>query len=170
MNLTNFRFEVDADGIALVTWDMPGRSMNVLTAEVIEELAAIVNKVAGDASIKGAVVTSGKEGFSGGADLTMLQGMGAPIRAPRQGRGRGSGDAFLLRSIAPVVAVYRRLETLRQAVRRGGQRRLHGRRASNWRWRAIIGSSPTARRRASACRKSRSACFPAPAARSASPA
>ena len=24
MNLTNFRFETDADGIALVTWDMPG--------------------------------------------------------------------------------------------------------------------------------------------------
>ena len=29
MKLTNFRFETDADGIALVTWDMPGRSMNV---------------------------------------------------------------------------------------------------------------------------------------------
>ena len=32
MNLTNFRFETDADGIALATWDMPGRSMNVITA------------------------------------------------------------------------------------------------------------------------------------------
>ena len=30
MNLTNFRFETDADGIALVTWDMPDRSMNVI--------------------------------------------------------------------------------------------------------------------------------------------
>jgi len=26
MNLTNFRFETDADGVALVTWDMPARS------------------------------------------------------------------------------------------------------------------------------------------------
>ena len=26
----NFKFDIDADGIALVTWDMPGRSMNVL--------------------------------------------------------------------------------------------------------------------------------------------
>ena len=31
MTCTNFRFETDADGIALVTWDMPGRSMNVST-------------------------------------------------------------------------------------------------------------------------------------------
>jgi 3-hydroxyacyl-CoA dehydrogenase/enoyl-CoA hydratase/3-hydroxybutyryl-CoA epimerase len=26
MNATNFRFETDADGVALITWDMPGRS------------------------------------------------------------------------------------------------------------------------------------------------
>ena len=30
-HFTNFRFEIDADGIALATWDMPGRSMNVIT-------------------------------------------------------------------------------------------------------------------------------------------
>ena len=34
MTFKNFRFETDSDGIALVTWDMPGRSMNVLNAEV----------------------------------------------------------------------------------------------------------------------------------------
>ena len=27
---TNFKLDIDADGIALVTWDMPGRSMNVI--------------------------------------------------------------------------------------------------------------------------------------------
>ena len=52
---------------------MPGRSMNVLTAEVIAEMATIVDTIASDAAIKGAVFTSGKEGFSGGADLTMLK-------------------------------------------------------------------------------------------------
>ena len=31
MNLQNFRFDTDADGIATATWDMPGRSMNVIT-------------------------------------------------------------------------------------------------------------------------------------------
>ena len=30
MAFKNFKLETDADGIALVTWDIPGRSMNVL--------------------------------------------------------------------------------------------------------------------------------------------
>ena len=77
MDLTNFRFETDADGIATATWDMPDRSMNVITLEVIEELSRVVETVAADAGIKGCVVTSAKEAFSGGADLTMLQGLGA---------------------------------------------------------------------------------------------
>ena len=75
MNLVNFRFETDADGIATLTWDMPGRSMNVITPEVMEELNQVVDKVASDEAIKGCVIVSGKEAFSGGADLTMLQGL-----------------------------------------------------------------------------------------------
>jgi 3-hydroxyacyl-CoA dehydrogenase/enoyl-CoA hydratase/3-hydroxybutyryl-CoA epimerase len=72
---TNFTVETDADGIALVTWDMPGRSMNVFTEEVMDELEKIIENVAGDDGIKGAVITSGKESFSGGADLNMLKRM-----------------------------------------------------------------------------------------------
>lgn len=75
MNLVNFRFETDADGIATLTWDMPERSMNVITPQVMEELNQVVDKVAGDEAIKGCVIVSGKEAFSGGADLTMLQGL-----------------------------------------------------------------------------------------------
>jgi 3-hydroxyacyl-CoA dehydrogenase/enoyl-CoA hydratase/3-hydroxybutyryl-CoA epimerase len=72
---TNFTVETDADGIALVTWDMPDRSMNVFTEEVMDELEKIIEQVAGDGSVKGAVITSGKESFSGGADLNMLKRM-----------------------------------------------------------------------------------------------
>ena len=75
MNLVNFRFETDADGIATLTWDMPERSMNVITPQVMEELNQVVDKVASDEAIKGCVIVSGKEAFSGGADLTMLQGL-----------------------------------------------------------------------------------------------
>ena len=73
MTYVNFKLDIDADGIALVTWDAPGRSMNVIDLKVIEELSAIVEKVAADAAIKGAVITSGKETFCAGADLTMLE-------------------------------------------------------------------------------------------------
>ena len=72
-----FHVEIGPDGIVLATWDMPGRSMNVITEAVMDELAALVDRVAGDGDIKGCVITSGKEAFSGGADLTMLQGLGA---------------------------------------------------------------------------------------------
>ena len=73
MDYRNFKFETDADGIALVTWDAPGRSMNVIDIKTIMELADIVERVANDAAIKGAVVTSTKETFCAGADLTMLE-------------------------------------------------------------------------------------------------
>jgi 3-hydroxyacyl-CoA dehydrogenase/enoyl-CoA hydratase/3-hydroxybutyryl-CoA epimerase len=75
MTYTNFTVETDADGIALVTWNMPDRSMNVFTEEVMNELDRIIDQVAGDAAIKGAVITSGKDSFSGGADLNMLKRM-----------------------------------------------------------------------------------------------
>ncbi|MDP3899137.1 MAG: 3-hydroxyacyl-CoA dehydrogenase NAD-binding domain-containing protein [Mesorhizobium sp.] len=75
MTYNNFTVETDSDGIALVTWNMPDRSMNVFTEEVMLELDRIVDQVAADGAIKGAVITSGKDTFSGGADLTMLQRM-----------------------------------------------------------------------------------------------
>ncbi len=75
MAYTNFTVETDSDGIALVTWDMPARSMNVFTEEVMDELDRITDQIVADEAVKGVVITSGKEAFSGGADLTMLQKM-----------------------------------------------------------------------------------------------
>lgn len=72
---TNFTIETDADGIALITWDMPDKSMNVFTVEVMDELDTLLKQTVEDAAIKGVVFTSGKSSFSGGADLTMIRGM-----------------------------------------------------------------------------------------------
>ena len=72
MSYENFTLEVDADGIALVTWDMPGRSMNVLTEGSIADLDAIIETHRREDSIKGAVITSGKAAFCAGADLSMM--------------------------------------------------------------------------------------------------
>ena len=44
MTYTNFKFETDSDGIALITWDMPGKSMNVFTEEVMNELDSIIDR------------------------------------------------------------------------------------------------------------------------------
>ena len=79
MTYTNFTIETDADGIALVTWDMPAKSMNVFTVEVLDEIDRIIDETVADTAVKGVVFTSGKSSFSGGADLTMIKGMFAMI-------------------------------------------------------------------------------------------
>jgi len=110
MTTQNFRFDVDADGVALITWDMPGRSMNVLTPEVIEELNALVERIAAEPAIKGAVVTSGKEGFSGGADLTMLQSVGGEFARVAKAEGEEAAMRFFTDRSRQLSLVYRKLE------------------------------------------------------------
>ena len=46
--MANFKFDVDADGIALITWDMPGKTMNVIDFGLVDELEQHVEKVASD--------------------------------------------------------------------------------------------------------------------------
>ncbi len=73
--MENFKIDVDADGIALITFDVPGRSMNTLTSGVMTEIPQWVERVKTDDAIKGAVLTSGKaSGFCAGADLGDMAG------------------------------------------------------------------------------------------------
>src|SRR6266516_3974383 len=111
MSFTNFKFDVDTDGIALVTWDMPGRSMNVIDARVVEELAAIVDKVASDAAIKAAVVSSSKDSFSAGADLTMLESLAHTFADIARREGEEAATARLFEESRKLSLIFRRLET-----------------------------------------------------------
>jgi 3-hydroxyacyl-CoA dehydrogenase/enoyl-CoA hydratase/3-hydroxybutyryl-CoA epimerase len=78
----HFTLAVDADGIALITMDSPGRSMNVLGPDVETELSAIVEQVVSDAAIRGAIITSGKPSFLAGYDLTeFLRSFGPQLSA-----------------------------------------------------------------------------------------
>ncbi len=73
--MENFKIDVDADGIALITFDVPGRSMNTLTSGVMKEIPEWVERIKTDDAIKGAVLTSGKaSGFCAGADLGDMAG------------------------------------------------------------------------------------------------
>src|SRR5215213_610917 len=111
MNLTNFRFETDGDGIALATWDMPGRSMNVITTEVMDELSRIIDEVAADEAIKGCVIASGKEAFSGGADLTMLQSLRGLYDKLAAEKGPEAAIETFFAESRKLSLLYRRLET-----------------------------------------------------------
>jgi 3-hydroxyacyl-CoA dehydrogenase/enoyl-CoA hydratase/3-hydroxybutyryl-CoA epimerase len=109
--MPNFTFDVDADGIALVTWDMPGRSMNVINADVIEELGKLVEKVASDAAIKGAVIASGKDAFCGGADLAMLDRLTEVFATMARTQGEEVAAAMVFEESRKLSLLYRRLET-----------------------------------------------------------
>ena len=109
--MANFKLDVDADGIALITWDMAERSMNVINTGIIEELGTLVDKVSADAAIKGAIVTSGKDAFCGGADLTMLEGMGAVFANLVRTKGEEAAAAFVFEESRKLSQLYRRLET-----------------------------------------------------------
>ncbi len=111
MTFQNFSFETDADGIALVTWNMPGRSMNVIDAKVTEELATIVERVATDAAIKGAVLTSGKDAFCGGADLTMLETLSRTFAELTKSQGEEAANKRLFEESRRLSQIARRMET-----------------------------------------------------------
>ena len=167
MTFQNFTFEIDADGIALITWNMPGRSMNVIDAKVMEELAAIVERVATDAAVKGAVLTSGKEAFCAGADLSMLETQSRTFAELRKSKGEEGANKFLFEESRKLSQIARRMETcgkpwvaaINGTAMGGGW---------SWRWLAIIASHATTTRRGWAYPKSRSVCFRAAAARNAS--
>src|SRR3546814_3916714 len=73
--MTAVKFEPGADGIVTLTLDMPGRSMNVLNDELSAPLADAIAKIEADASIKGVIVTSGKQEFLAGADIEKVFAM-----------------------------------------------------------------------------------------------
>ncbi|OYO26305.1 3-hydroxyacyl-CoA dehydrogenase NAD-binding domain-containing protein [Janthinobacterium sp. PC23-8] len=71
--METLKFSIAEDGIASIVIDLPNRSMNVLTPQLIDELITVVEQVATDTTVLGAVVTSGKVGsFVAGADITHL--------------------------------------------------------------------------------------------------
>jgi 3-hydroxyacyl-CoA dehydrogenase / enoyl-CoA hydratase / 3-hydroxybutyryl-CoA epimerase len=68
-------YAVDADGIATLSIDQRDKSMNVIGTAFVEEFAAAIERAAGDASVKGIIVTSGKSSFVAGADLIAMEGL-----------------------------------------------------------------------------------------------
>lgn len=93
------RYDVDADGIALLTIDLPNTGMNVFNAQLIEDLNTCVDKVLADDAVKGAVITSGKPAFLAGADLNMLGGQAGAEQTPQQAFESAFGLNKLLRKL-----------------------------------------------------------------------
>ncbi|MFO7770389.1 MAG: 3-hydroxyacyl-CoA dehydrogenase NAD-binding domain-containing protein [Roseovarius gahaiensis] len=74
--MTDFTMEKGADGVAVITWDTVGKSMNVMSQQGFLDLEALIDEALADNTVKGVVLTSGKDGsFAGGMDLNVIAKM-----------------------------------------------------------------------------------------------
>lgn len=86
--MKNFTIAVEADGLADIRFDVPGRKMNTFTAEAVADLAVVSDRVRTDDAIKCVLIQSGKAGsFCAGADLDdLLDDLGRPLDDDRVAR------------------------------------------------------------------------------------
>ncbi len=68
----DFKYAVDADGVATITWDVPDKSMNVMSREGFGLFDSMVDDALADDGVKGIIITSAKKDFAGGMDLNVL--------------------------------------------------------------------------------------------------
>ncbi len=110
MTYQNFTVETDSDGIAVVTWDMPEKSMNVIDLSVMADLDKIIDETTADESVEGVVVTSAKDAFSAGADLSMLETMLGEFQALKASDPEKAAKV-LFENAGHLNLIYRKLET-----------------------------------------------------------
>ena len=68
--METIRYELDADGIATVTFDAPGSPVNTMTREWQRDLSEVAAQLERDnARIKGVLLASAKTTFFAGAEL-----------------------------------------------------------------------------------------------------
>ena len=68
-----FTYEVDGDGIAVITIDQKDNPTNLFSYEFIQEYISTAHKAIADDKIKGVILTSGRRMFMAGADLRELE-------------------------------------------------------------------------------------------------
>jgi 3-hydroxyacyl-CoA dehydrogenase/enoyl-CoA hydratase/3-hydroxybutyryl-CoA epimerase len=116
MALSEFKLDIDTDGIATATFDMPGKSMNVWNEKAIADFSEIVDQFVTDASIKGLVVTSGKDSFCAGADLTMLALMKHRVEGIARQKGEQAAKRALFEDVGRLGGIFRKMETAKKPV------------------------------------------------------
>ncbi|HUI67162.1 MAG TPA: 3-hydroxyacyl-CoA dehydrogenase NAD-binding domain-containing protein [Nitrospirota bacterium] len=72
--MSAFSYEINKEGIAILTFDLPGEKINKLTMPVMEELDRMLDELAAKKDIKALVFRSGKaESFIAGADIAEIK-------------------------------------------------------------------------------------------------
>ncbi|WP_150290349.1 3-hydroxyacyl-CoA dehydrogenase NAD-binding domain-containing protein [Sphingobium estronivorans] len=109
--MNTIRFDIDADGIATLTIDVPDQSMNVIGPDFLADLDAAITRISSEEAIKGAVIASGKDsGFMAGMDLKHFGSMLA------NDTGRRPTPAEIFDQVFALNQLFRRLETCGKPV------------------------------------------------------
>ncbi len=93
------QYAIDADGIAVLGWDMPGGA-NVINADAVAAFSYAMEQALGDPVVKGIVVTSAKDTFILGGDLKAL---------------------YALKDVAEVMTLGRAIHKLFRRMETGGK-------------------------------------------------
>jgi 3-hydroxyacyl-CoA dehydrogenase/enoyl-CoA hydratase/3-hydroxybutyryl-CoA epimerase len=97
--------EVRPDGVAVITYDVPGEAVNTLKASFAEEFDQVFGRVATDPKIKAAILTSGKkDGFIAGADVSMLSSVKTAADAEKLARTGHKAIEKVVDCPKPIVA------------------------------------------------------------------
>lgn len=97
-----------ADGVAVVTLDVPGESVNVLSRAVREEFSGLLERLSADSDVRAIVLTSGKpDVFIAGADIGELRTVTSAAAAEQLSREGHRLLDRLERLRMPVVAAIR---------------------------------------------------------------
>ncbi len=78
----NFHLEVGADRLATLTFDSPGRKVNVFSREAFQELERLLDELAARQDVGALILLSGKKaGFIAGADVEEIARVTDPVEA-----------------------------------------------------------------------------------------
>ena len=98
-------FELRPDGVAVITFDVPGESVNTLQASFAEEFESLIAKLDGDPSVKAAIIVSGKaDTWIAGANIDMLKACKTAADAEALSRIGQRGFLRLEQLEKPIVA------------------------------------------------------------------
>ncbi len=94
------------DGVAVLSWNLPDRSMNVLNEGSLTAYAEALERAVADPAVTGIIVTSGKDSFLAGADLAMVKGAAFGAKDP----------AVLFERLGALQRLFRRQESCGKPV------------------------------------------------------
>lgn len=97
--------EVRPDGVAVVTYDVPGEAVNTLKPTFAGDLERLMDRIAADPLIKAAILVSGKpDTWIAGADIDMLKSVTTAAQAEAICRAGHEAVLRIVRSPKPIVA------------------------------------------------------------------